>query len=151
MWWFSEVFLVCCQNDQSVSFLAPCRLCLRIKINFQELQSRLGSILPLGGRKNAFSGPLVRAGHGFFLNSQWEAHVKKLTNKKPNVNRPRYILIVLAFFSMKQCPEMKFMDFNLTKDSSLLLHAIHSLSTSGFYKNKYKKIHETRKLKFIRE
>jgi hypothetical protein len=28
-------------------------------------------------------------------------------------------------------PEMEFLDFNLTKDSSLLLHAIHSVSTGG--------------------
>ncbi len=28
-------------------------------------------------------------------------------------------------------PEMEFLDFNLTKDSSLLLHAIHSISTGG--------------------
>jgi hypothetical protein len=27
---------------------------------------------------------------------------------------------------------MEFLDFNLTKDSNLLLHAIHSLSTGGF-------------------
>jgi hypothetical protein len=49
----------------------------------------------------------------------------------------------------KNCPEMEFLDISLTKDSSLLLHAIHSLSTgeilkktklySGF-KNSYKKI-----------
>jgi hypothetical protein len=31
-------------------------------------------------------------------------------------------------------PEMKFLDINLTKDSSLLLHAIHSLSTGLFLK-----------------
>jgi hypothetical protein len=34
----------------------------------------------------------------------------------------------------KNCPEMEFLDINLTKDSSLLLHAIHSLSTGGFLK-----------------
>jgi hypothetical protein len=28
-------------------------------------------------------------------------------------------------------PEMEFLDFNLTKDSSLLLHAIHSISSGG--------------------
>ena len=28
-------------------------------------------------------------------------------------------------------PEMEFLDFNLTKDSSLLLLAIHSISTGG--------------------
>jgi hypothetical protein len=48
-------------------------------------------------------------------------------------------------------PEMDFLDINLTKDSSLLLHAIHSLSTGGFlkktrlysgFKNTYKKIRE---------
>jgi len=48
--------------------------------------------------------------------------------------------------------EMEFLDFNLTKDSSLLLHAIRSVSTSGKprlyygFKNTYKKIRETRKL-----
>ncbi len=31
-------------------------------------------------------------------------------------------------------PEMEFLDINLTKDSSLLLHAIHNLSTGGFLK-----------------
>ncbi len=30
--------------------------------------------------------------------------------------------------------DMEFLDINLTKDSSLLLHAIHSLSTGGFEK-----------------
>jgi hypothetical protein len=29
-------------------------------------------------------------------------------------------------------PEMGFLDINLTEDLSLLLHAIHSLSTGGF-------------------
>jgi hypothetical protein len=33
----------------------------------------------------------------------------------------------LVFF-----PEIEFLDMNLTKDSSLLLHVIHSLSTGGF-------------------
>ncbi len=30
--------------------------------------------------------------------------------------------------------EMEFLDINLTKDSSLLLHGIHSLSIGGFFK-----------------
>ncbi len=30
--------------------------------------------------------------------------------------------------------EMEFLDINLTKESSLLLHAFHSLSTIGFLK-----------------
>jgi hypothetical protein len=34
-------------------------------------------------------------------------------------------------------PEMKFLDINLTKDSSLLLHAIHSSSTGGFERKPY--------------
>ncbi len=51
--------------------------------------------------------------------------------------------------------EMKFLDISLTKDSSLLLHAIRSVSTGGFkkktrlysgFKNTRKKIRETRKL-----
>jgi hypothetical protein len=55
---------------------------------------------------------------------------------------------------------MEFLDIKLTKDSSYLLHAIHSLSTGGFLKksrlysgfnNTYKKIRETRKLESIRE
>jgi hypothetical protein len=29
-------------------------------------------------------------------------------------------------------PEMELLDINLTKDSSLLLHAIHSISIGGF-------------------
>jgi hypothetical protein len=45
--------------------------------------------------------------------------------------------------------EMEFLDISLTEDSSLLLHAIHSLFTGGFlkktglffgFKNTYKKI-----------
>jgi hypothetical protein len=32
------------------------------------------------------------------------------------------------------CLEMEFLEINLTKDSSLLLHPIHSLSTGGFVK-----------------
>jgi hypothetical protein len=31
-------------------------------------------------------------------------------------------------------PELEFLDISLTKDSSLLLHAIYSLSTGGFLK-----------------
>ncbi len=56
-------------------------------------------------------------------------------------------------------PEMEFLDINLTKGSSLLLHAIHSLSTSGFLnktpdstlvlKIHVKKIRDTTKLKSI--
>ncbi len=55
-------------------------------------------------------------------------------------------------------PDMEFLDINLTEDSSLLLHAIHSsfyladlkknILFSGF-KNPYKKIRETRKLESI--
>jgi hypothetical protein len=57
-------------------------------------------------------------------------------------------------------PEREFLDINLTKDSSLLLHAVHSLSTGGFLKKpdstlvlklKLKRIHETRKRRSIRE
>jgi hypothetical protein len=55
--------------------------------------------------------------------------------------------------------EMEFLDINWRKDSSLLLHAIHSLFTvvdfkrksdSGF-KNTCKNIRETRKLESLRE
>jgi hypothetical protein len=55
---------------------------------------------------------------------------------------------------------MEFLDINLTKDSSLFLHAIHgpfylrilqkTILFSGF-KNPYKKIHKTRKLESIYE
>jgi hypothetical protein len=55
---------------------------------------------------------------------------------------------------------MEFLDINLTKDLSLLLHAIHSsfyrwilkktILHSGFA-NLYKKIRETRKLESIHE
>jgi hypothetical protein len=55
---------------------------------------------------------------------------------------------------------MEFLDINLTKELSLLLHAIHSpfywrilkknVLFSGF-KNPYKKIRETRKLQSIHE
>ncbi len=31
-------------------------------------------------------------------------------------------------------PEMEFWDINLTKDSGIFLHAIHSVSTGGFLK-----------------
>jgi hypothetical protein len=45
-------------------------------------------------------------------------------------------------------PEMEFLDINLTKKtSSLLLHAIYSLSTGRFLK----KIRETRKLESVCE
>jgi hypothetical protein len=56
--------------------------------------------------------------------------------------------------------EMEVLDINLKKDSSLLLHAIHGLSTGGLlkktrlysgFKNTYKKIRETRKLVSIHE
>ncbi len=52
------------------------------------------------------------------------------------------------------------MDISLTKDLSLLLHVIHSLSTGGFinkarlcfgFKNTYKKNRKTGKLEPIRE
>jgi hypothetical protein len=56
--------------------------------------------------------------------------------------------------------DMEFLDINLTKHSSLVLHAIRSsfywrivqqtMLYSGF-QNPYKKIHETRKLKSIHE
>ncbi len=55
---------------------------------------------------------------------------------------------------------MEFLDINLTEDSSLLLHAIHSpfywadlkktILFSGF-KSPYKKFREARKLEFIHE
>ncbi len=57
-------------------------------------------------------------------------------------------------------PEVKFLDISLTKDSSLLLDAIHCLFYWRFLKktillsrlkNLYKKICETRKLKSIHE
>jgi hypothetical protein len=65
-------------------------------------------------------------------------------------------LIGLAFFlheksKADQCPEMDFLDFSLTQDLTLLLRAIHSLSTGGIlkktrlyfdFKNTSKKIHE---------
>jgi hypothetical protein len=55
---------------------------------------------------------------------------------------------------------MAFLNINMTKGLSLLLHAIHSLSTGGFFKktrlysgfkNTLKEIRETRNLEFIRE
>jgi hypothetical protein len=55
---------------------------------------------------------------------------------------------------------MEFMNISLSKDLSILLHAIHSLSTAGFlkktrlysgFKNTYIKILETRKLEGILE
>ncbi len=62
--------------------------------------------------------------------------------------------------SRTDCSEMEFSDNNLTKDSSLLLHAIHgpfywrilqkTILYSGF-NNPYKKIYETRKLESIHE
>jgi hypothetical protein len=58
-------------------------------------------------------------------------------------------------------PEIEFLEINLTKDSSLLLHAIHSPFTGGLkkkiilypgFKNAVQtKIRETRKLGFIHE
>jgi hypothetical protein len=58
-------------------------------------------------------------------------------------NRRPHLLL-----SLEWAPEMEFLDINLTKDSNLLLHAIHSLSTGRFlkkfrlysgFKNTYKK------------
>jgi hypothetical protein len=60
------------------------------------------------------------------------------------------------------CPEMDFLGISLTKDSSLLLHAIHaihSLSTGGFLRKPgstlvlkiYTKIKKSRKLETICE
>ncbi len=55
---------------------------------------------------------------------------------------------------------MDFLDINLTKDSSLLLHAIHSLSTDGFlkktslysgFKNTYKNPRNKKKIESIPE
>ncbi len=57
-----------------------------------------------------------------------------------------------------QSIEMEFLDINLTKDSRLLLHAIHRafhwwiLQKTVFYSgfsNHYKKISETRKLEYF--
>jgi hypothetical protein len=53
-----------------------------------------------------------------------------------------YSFAVLRFYSVFQSgsrlshphPEMEFLDISLTKDLSLLLHAIHSHSTGGFLK-----------------
>jgi hypothetical protein len=56
--------------------------------------------------------------------------------------------------------EMVFLDINFKKDSSLLLHFNLRLSTGGFlkktrlysgFKTAEKKIHETRKIKSLRE
>ncbi len=82
---------------------------------------------------------------------------------------PSHGLLVLRPLNWPLCsrfpavsPEMEFMDMdiNLTKGSSLLLHAVHSLFywrilktiilLSGF-KNPYRKIRETRKLESIHE
>ncbi len=56
-------------------------------------------------------------------------------------------------------PEMEFLDISLTKDSSLLLYAIHSPSVGGFERKPYSylvfiiltKICETRKFESIHE
>jgi hypothetical protein len=58
-------------------------------------------------------------------------------------------------------PGMEFLDINFTKDLSLMLHAIHSLSTtSGFlkktrlysgFKNTFKKSAKREKLESVRE
>jgi hypothetical protein len=65
-------------------------------------------------------------------------------------------------FPLQQCKssEIEFLDIDLTKDSSLLLHAIHIpfywwilmkiILLPGF-KNPYKKILDTRKLEYIHE
>jgi hypothetical protein len=58
--------------------------------------------------------------------------------------------------------EMEFLDINLTQDSSLFLHAVHSLCTGEFLKKSKlfsgfkntvhtKKIRDTRKLEFCRK
>jgi hypothetical protein len=78
----------------------------------------------------------------------------------PDLREQKYNLILLMQLPLcKAHTEMEFMDINLTKDSSLLLYAIHSLAFywrilkstivySGF-KNSYKEILETRKLEYI--
>jgi hypothetical protein len=43
-----------------------------------------------------------------------------------------HLKIILSSFSSLLFAETKFLDIDLTKDSSLLFHAIHSLSTGGF-------------------
>jgi hypothetical protein len=63
-------------------------------------------------------------------------------------------------FAVGSDPEMEFLDINLAKDSSLLLHTIHShfywrilkklILFSGF-KTHYKKFYETRKLGSLHE
>jgi hypothetical protein len=65
----------------------------------------------------------------------------------------------IASSNSRKKPEMEFLDISLTKDLSLLLYAIHSLSTGGFWKKTrlysglkiQKKIPQTRKLETIRE
>jgi hypothetical protein len=75
-------------------------------------------------------------------------------NTDPMVHRSGYLEVV------GKSTEMEFLDINLTKGSSLLLHAIHNLSTGGIeknnrhycgFKNTFKKIHKTRKLESICE
>jgi hypothetical protein len=75
-------------------------------------------------------------------------------NTDPMVHRSGYLEVV------GKSTEMEFLDVNFTKDSSLFLHAIHSLSTGGFsnktrlyfgIKKTYKNFQETRKLESIRE
>ncbi len=65
-----------------------------------------------------------------------------------------------VIFCWEFTPEMEFLDINLTEDSNLFLHAIHSpfywrilkktIIFSGF-KNLTKKSAKTRKLKYIHE
>jgi hypothetical protein len=72
----------------------------------------------------------------------------------------RLLLLTCRVICMFVIPEMEFLDINLKKDLSLLLHSVHSLSTGRFLKktrlysgnkNTYKKICETRKIKSIHE
>jgi hypothetical protein len=67
---------------------------------------------------------------------------------------------VMCLVSCLDCPEMQFLDIILTKDSNLLLHAVHSLfywrilrkpNSSLVFKILTKKFRETRKLESIHE
>jgi hypothetical protein len=58
----------------------------------------------------------------------------------------------MVFFGVMTRPEMEFLDISLTKDKSLLLHAIHSPFYWGFEKNSYsslvkKSLHKNPRIK----
>ncbi len=83
---------------------------------------RISSAMPRPPRRLVVQ-PWVQGGVPSGENLGWESSRFCLLGK--NLSSGRYRI---------STTEMEFLDINLTKDSSVLLHAIHSLSNGGFIK-----------------